>query len=190
MIIKSMVPVTNHHDFHVQMQINHNNDYAAILFGSKQENGEKSLTLKPGTEYEIELSMNGKKSTSDFQKLSLAQRNCRLTHEILQNATYKVYTKANCEYDCKVSLAFNLCNCIPVEFVNNINNAEKCDIFGKTCFMDMIENMTHSSRNLCPHCIDECDKTVYSKKVIKSVEMKLKHVGTSCNDYICGYLTK
>ena len=122
-----MVPVTNHHDFHVQMQINHNNDYAAILFGSKQENSEKSLTLKPGMEYEIEISMNGKKSTSDFQKLSLAQRNCRLAHEILQNATYKVYTKANCNYDCRVSLAYNLCNCIHLAlFKSNVELTNQC----------------------------------------------------------------
>ena len=128
-----------------------------------------------------------KKSTLDFQKLSLNQRKCRLSHEILQNATYEVYTKANCRYDCKVTLAFNECNCIPVEFVNTISNAEICEIFGKTCFMNMIENMTHASRNLCPHCIDECDKTVFSNKVIKSVFMELSSAqNIPCNDYICG----
>ena len=182
-----MVPITSHHDFNVQMQINQNKDYAAILFGSKQEKGQKSITLKPGTEYEIEVSMDGKISTPDFQKLSLNQRKCRLSHEILQNATYEVYTKANCRYDCKVTLAFKECNCIPVEFVNTIDNAEICDIFGKTCFMNMIENMTHESRNLCPHCIDECDKTVFTNNVIKSVFMELSSAqNIPCNDYICG----
>ena len=94
MIFKSMIPITSHHDFNIQMQINQNEDYAHILFGSQQENEQKSLTLKPGNEYEIEVSMKGTKSTSDFQKLSLDQRKCRLSHEILQNATYKNYTKA------------------------------------------------------------------------------------------------
>ena len=93
-VIQSMIPITSHHDFNVQMQINQNEDYAHILFGSQQENEHKSVTLKTGIEYEIEVSMVGKKSTPEFRKLPLEQRNCRLSHEILQNATYKKYTKA------------------------------------------------------------------------------------------------
>ena len=89
-----MIPITSHHDFNIQMQINQNADYAHILFGSQQENAQKSMTLKPGYEYEIEVSMDRKKSTPDFRKFTLEQRNCRLSHEILENATYKYYTKA------------------------------------------------------------------------------------------------
>ena len=77
-----------------------------------------------------------------------------------------------------------------------MNDVDKCDIFGKTCFLRMVDNIVHDSRNLCPQCIDECDKTVYSKTSIKSENITLPELSNydsttvSCNKYICGDETK
>ena len=120
----------------------------------------------------------------------------RLDHEIFDNSTHPIYTKANCIFDCKVNLAFTTCKCIPWDFVNNIQGAEECDIFGRTCFFNMIETLSHGSDEKCSHCIEECDSIKYRRRVIKETKLDLVKEEHSyekwrvwfsvfCNKYVC-----
>ena len=54
---------TGHMDFSVQLQIHQNKEFAQILYTGDQDEKVKSVALKPGYEYTIELSPNGQKST-------------------------------------------------------------------------------------------------------------------------------
>ena len=105
----------------------------------------KSLSLEPGHEYIIKLDPYGQLSTEDFKAMLLEKRNCRLDYEIFENATHPVYTKANCKFDCYINSAFKTCKCVPWDFVNRIQGAEECDIFGRTCFFNMIESLAHGT---------------------------------------------
>ena len=168
------------------MQVQERKGFPSILFGSNQEKDKKSITLKPGHEYIIELDPYGQMSTDDFKTMSLEQRQCRLYKEVLDDFTHPIYTSTNCRYDCYVKMAFDNCKCIPWDFVNKINGAEECDIFGRTCFFNMIETLTHGSGHNCQHCIEECDWVRYRKVVVEAEKLEWERINIrrSNNKYI------
>ena len=136
-----MIPRTKHRDFNIQLQVNENKRLPQILHSSFQEKTTKSLTLKPGYEYKIEISMDGQIGTNGFQDLPLIQRNCRLNHEINKDSIFKVYSKSNCMYECYVKKAYESCQCVPWDFLHNNANASECDIFGRTCFYSQMKKL-------------------------------------------------
>ena len=88
-----MMPRTNHFNYAIQMQINDNHDLPQILFSQDQDLNTRSLNLKPGHVYEIEVSADGQVSTSGFKKLSLEVRNCRLEDEVEKGSLFKLYSQ-------------------------------------------------------------------------------------------------
>ena len=168
-----MMPRTSHEKVGLQIQVQGHKAFPNVLYGGNQEQSMKSMSLEPGFEYIIELDPNGQLSTDDFKSMSLEKRQCRLDHEIFVNSTHPIYTKANCEFDCYVNLAFETCKCVPWDFVNTIQEATECDFFGRSCFFNMIETLTHESYQNCNHCIDECDSIKYRRKVIKETKLDL-----------------
>ena len=188
-----MMPRTSHHDFKVQMQITEGKGFPQILYGIDQDKDQRSIILEPGFEYEIELHPYGQISSEDFKDETLEKRGCRLNNETMERSTHPVYTKDNCLYDCHVQQAYNVCQCVPWDFVNTISESSECDIFGRTCFFNVIENLTHSQDELCTHCIEECDWVKYRQKVIRSESISLHTEdkdaeydgGRYCNKYFC-----
>ena len=182
-----MLPRTTHHDFNVQMQIHEAKGFPQILYGVNLDEDLRSISLEPGHEYLIELQPYGQMSSEDFKDMSREKRKCRLIHETYEDATYPIYTKDGCLYDCHVKKAFNDCLCVPWDFSNNLKNATECDIFGRTCFFNKIANFSHTMENKsCSHCEEECDWIQY-KRVVKQ-KQSIKLVGNDykkCNEYIC-----
>ena len=180
------MPRTIHRNFGIQLQVQENKDFTKILFGSNQEEDKKSISLTPGYEYNIVLDPYGQYSTNDFKGMSLDKRQCRLDHETFDHSTHPIYTKANCEFDCHVKLASESCQCVPWDFVNKFQGSEECDIFGRTCFFNMMETLAHKSDENCTHCIEECDYIKYRRSLGKSNSLKLQNHGYKhCNKYIC-----
>ena len=180
------------------MQISEGKGFPQILHGIDQDKNQRSISLKPGFEYEIELHPHGQISSPDFREMSLEKRGCRLSHETMESSTYQVYTKDNCLYDCRVQQAYKICQCLPWDFVNTISESTECDVFGRTCFFNVMENMTHSRDEFCSHCIEECDWVKYRRKIIGSESIMLKgaeddydedynegYVGRYCCKYFC-----
>ena len=191
-----MMPRTSHHDFKVQMQIHEQKDFPRILYGLNQDLDQRSVSLKPGYEYSIELYPYGQVTTDEFEKLSQDKRDCHLRHETFANSTHPIYTKANCIYDCLVLQAFETCKCVPWDFANNIKGADECDIFGRTCFFNKIERLTHKQVKTCSHCMFECEWIRYRRRVRQSKSLALtmnRTIKTGkdsydkyiCNHYVC-----
>ena len=131
-----------------------------------------SLILKSGYEYEIKVMPKVIETTTAFKKMNLEQRKCKLSHEVEKNSIFKVYTQQNCKYECYVKEAESLCQCIPWDFMHQNEMAEECDIFGRTCFYNAMENISKSS-NLCNDCVKECDYITYDGIVIRETKNKL-----------------
>ena len=191
-----MSPRTNHRDFKVQIQIHEQKGFPKILYGLNQDLDQRSISLKPGHEYKIELYPYGQVTTDDFKAMSIDKRGCRLGHKTLSNATHPIYTRDNCIYDCLVLEVYKTCRCAPWDFMNNIKDAEECDIFGRTCFFNMIERLTHIQVESCSHCMSECDWIRFRRKVgqINSLALTRNKTETVkdiskikflCNHYIC-----
>ena len=146
--------------------------------------------MKPGYEYSIEVTITGQTPTEGFHSLSLQQRNCRFDHETHENSLFKIYSQANCEYECYVKKSFDFCGCIPWDFIKVDESAPECDIFGRTCFFHAIEKLKHDQSVYCPHCIEECHHISFRTRITKSTPLALKKVGLlneECNDqmYFC-----
>ena len=195
-----MLPRTNHHDFNVQLQVQEGKGFPQILYGIDQDRNQRSISLKPGYEYVIELRPYGKVSTDEVKEMPMGKRKCRLIHETLDGSTHPLYIKDNCLYDCHVQKASEVCQCVPWDFANMVKNGKEYDIFGRTCFFNMIENLTHVTDETCLHCEEECDWIRYRRKVIRSesISLELKSGGhllfddifldgtqEYCNKYIC-----
>ena len=181
-----MLPRTTHGDFNIQMQIHESKGFPQILYGVNQDEDLRSISLKPGYEYLIELQPYGQVSSEDFKEMSLKKRKCRLMHETIAGATHPIYTRRNCLYDCHIQKAFETCFCVPWDFTKNVKHAKECDIFGRTCFFNKIANLTHTmERDSCSHCEDECDWIQYKRVVKEKQSIKLANYLESCNKYIC-----
>ena len=62
------------------------------------------------------------------------------------------------------------CNCTPWDFIVKERNQE-CDIFGRTCFYNAMENLLQNDTNLCHHCIMNCDFLKFRKELIRKEEI-------------------
>ena len=138
-----MLPRTSHHNFDVQFQIQEGKGFPQILYGIDQDKDDRSITLKPGHEYVIELYPYGQVSANGIIDVPLEKRQCRMNHETFEDSSHPIYTKDNCLYDCHVKKAYQVCKCVPWDFANKIMEGKECDIFGRTCFFNKIENLTH-----------------------------------------------
>ena len=67
-----------------------------------------------------------------------------LENEVFDDSIFKTYTAKNCKYECHVKLAEKMCKCIPWDYLHNKKSVE-CDIFGRTCFYNAMENLTIST---------------------------------------------
>ena len=125
-----------------------------------------SLTLKSGYEYVIEVKPKIIETTPAFKRMNIEQRKCKLHHEIEENSLFNVYTQQNCKYECYIKEAESHCKCIPWDFMHQNAQAKECDVFGRTCFFNVLEN-TSKSIDLCRDCVKECDYVTYDGIVIK-----------------------
>ena len=186
-----MIPRTSRHNFDVQLQVQENKGFPQILYGINQDKDQRSMSLKPGNEYVIELYPYGQVSTDGIMDVPLEKRKCRLDHETFKDSSHPVYTKDNCLYDCRTKKAYETCKCVPWDFANKIREGEECDIFGRTCFFNVMEDLTHKVDESCSHCIDECDWIKYRRKIIEdseiSLTMKYSKSKEACNKYMCVY---
>ena len=127
--------------------------------GQMSENGDydfhtNSITLKAGHEYYFDVTPIGQKSTENLKILNIEQRNCSLEGELNGLSMFKKYSINNCKYECHVTRAKNECQCIPWDFVNNgTTTMDECDVFGRTCFFNWMENLAQSPIDHCSHCI-------------------------------------
>ena len=106
--------------------------------------------------------------SSDFKKLSPTERNCVIKEDEFYSGTFKAYNINNCKYECQVKKAQDLCQCIPWDFIDHESDKLECDVFGRTCFFNAMQNLSHLHINSCPHCKDDCEFTKY-RTLVKDV---------------------
>ena len=90
-----------------------------------------------------------------------------------EDTAYKVYSKGNCLYDCLISKTFDICQCIPWDFIHKIKDVPECDIFGRTCFFNGYGNLTKVSntKDICPYCDDDCESIWFKKTIQKETRL-------------------
>ena len=164
----------------VRLKFHQANQIPDLLENNRLQNyfSTPSLTLKNGYEYEIKVIPKVIETTSAFKKMNLDQRKCKLSHEVEENSIFKIYTQQNCKYECYIKKAESFCNCIPWDFMHQNAMAKECDIFGRTCFYNAMENIS-KSRNVCDDCVKECDYITYDGVVIRETKSNLFEIKRS-----------
>ena len=151
----------------IQMLIHPPNEMAQILHDENQYHSTRSFTLKRGHEYTFEVSIDGRIVTKNFKELPLDKRNCRLRNEVEQTSWFKSYAKGHCKFQCRAMAAYNTCGCIPWD-IYHVGTYPECDVFGRTCFMNVMENITHTP-GICEECFDDCQYLRYRFEMIDVV---------------------
>lgn len=148
----------------VKLQIHQSGDVGLLtdIYFTKYT---ESINLKPYHEYYIDIVPIGSRSSNSLKSLNIEDRNCHLEDEVQENSMFKKYSQANCIYECSTHLAKDVCQCIPWDFLHDEKylSAPECDVFARKCFFLAVENFTKSADQLCPHCIEACDVTIYNK---------------------------
>ena len=147
-------------------------EFAKMLHADTFDYSMISETLKANHEYFFRVTPYGQVTSEEVKALDVEQRGCQSEDESLPSSIFKIYRKKNCEYECKVDLATSICKCIPWDFISNANTKE-CDIFGRTCFYNAIENMTQSNHH-CKHCIEDCDSIEFKRELNEERELSHK----------------
>ena len=148
----------------ILFQVHAPHELAQMLGSNTQSSGLETLTLKAGNEYTIELDPNGRLFTERFTSLDFEERGCYLKSEAKYTSDWlKDYSKPNCKYECMITKAYETCGCVPWEYIHPFENTAECDVFGRTCFKNVIKNVSYSENNLCLHCIDSCGFLEYQK---------------------------
>ena len=129
------------------------------------------MELKAGTEYVIRITPQKQMTTASYRSLHTSIRNCLLESETPANSSMKIYTKTNCQFECKIKNAAEKCQCLPWDFnfLTIDKDFSECDVFGRTCFYNI---MNMKLNNSCLYCQDQCKFTNYLKKVISEIDIK------------------
>ena len=162
----------------IQFQVHSTKNLAQILLAS-QDDTTRSVTLKGGMEYTFKIHPTGQIAQEAFKELSLEQRNCRLAGEVTKDSVFKKYSRNNCWYECKIIMASNTCGCVPWDFLTTNKSMRECDVFGRTCFLNKIEELTHLSKEdfnilshrICYPCNKDCEYMKYHIKLHKEEKL-------------------
>ena len=80
---------------------------------------------------------------------------------------FKLYTESNCRYECRLNWAKEMCKCAPWDFMHGSDQKE-CDVFGRTCFYQTMEDLARDSYDHCSQCIRGCDYIKYKREIFES----------------------
>ena len=167
----------------VQFKIHQSNEFANLYQDTNTMfRSNHTLILNAGYEYSIDIEPQVVQTTDSFKKMSFSQRKCKLQSETEDNSIFKFYTMKNCQYECNIKMAEQICHCIPWDFIHNLQEAQECDLFGRTCFYNAMEKITKSNdQNHCQKCIKECDYATYQAEVTRQIKIPVDNIAGPYN---------
>ena len=146
----------------IDLKIHPSNEVAEFALNDNYESNLVPLTLNGGYEYFIDITSSITQVSDEYLSTDLKERQCfGLDDSLPSSSTFKIYTRANCKYDCLIKKAQELCQCIPWDFIDNKSTKTECDVFGRTCFFNSLKNESQSQTKVCPHCLDNCENVKY-----------------------------
>ncbi|XP_049782021.1 sodium channel protein Nach-like [Schistocerca cancellata] len=128
----------------------HSNDEIPVLDVSPQHEWTQKISM-------IAFSAKETYTTEDARQLSIRQRRCVFADEI-KLETDSIYTYSACTSQCRMRLAFTLCNCVPTFYRPN-KPYKSCDAEGLKCLAHHYKKFLDKNRHC--HCELGCKNTVY-----------------------------
>ncbi len=98
----------------VQLKLQSPAELPSILHEANHATDLISIPLEAGNEYDIKIVAKSQMVTERFKALDLFDRQCLLKEEVSDSKWFKFYNLNNCQYECKVKLAYRLENGIKI----------------------------------------------------------------------------
>ena len=81
-------------------------------------------------------------ATQDLHKVDIEARKCKFSDEAAPESIFKNYSHNACKFECKIKFAEDKCHCTPWNIPPSSDSPTICDLYGNTCFHDMMEEPT------------------------------------------------
>ena len=94
---------------------------------------EMQMTVDSVKAYKVRIDAEVRDAEENVRSKTVAKRNCKFHDEISDLVFFKVYSRQNCLFECKIKIAARTCGCTPWNFPAS-NNENICNIFGNICF--------------------------------------------------------
>lgn len=123
-----------------------------------------------GASLEVLISVEIIESDEDLKQISLKDRRCYFKDE-RELKFFKVYTKSNCERECRSFVTFENCGCVLFYLIRN-QTMKICDIAGTECAWQY-ENFNFEMTFLLDNsevckCLPTCDSITYNYDILSS----------------------
>ena len=119
---------------------------------------ELMVNINPGYKSTLRIIPSQTITSHDTVHLPKETRGCQFQHENADLTIFKVYTEANCIFECKLNIAHDNCHCMPWDFPHFNNSVATCDRFGGLCFKHFMEYA--DTMRQCK-CHPDCTITTY-----------------------------
>ena len=118
------------------------------------------IELKPGYHIMIRVTPTIIETSKNFEKYDFQTRKCKLNYESKESTILRKYSRTGCEYECAMSEASKICQCLPWFYPNNFSVLPMCEMFGAKCF-DMIMSNEDYYKKCSEECLEDCKGTSY-----------------------------
>ena len=120
---------------------------------------ELAINVKAGYISTIRITPSQTVTSPDTLHMPKEHRGCQFQHENDDMTIFKVYTEANCNFECKLKIALENCHCMPWDYPHFNDSVATCDRFGGLCFKMFLD---HDETMKQCQCLPDCTTTTYS----------------------------
>ena len=124
---------------------------------------QEGFEIRPGHHNIITLMATKVDAEDNMQKLDKTARNCIFYDESSFLKLFKTYTYANCLFECSLLTAKEKYNCIPWYFPISDEPTNICNPWESREFFDYMNSIKGGN---CPHCLPECNNTIYDTSIV------------------------
>ena len=137
------------------------------------EIGGNGIRVQSGYETTIRINLMELYSDESIKGIDIGKRNCLFSDENEKSKLFLHYSKQNCELECKLDYAENLCGCRPWDYPRSQKQSKNdkeqpiCDFFSSSCFRSAMkhENMQHICFETCPSSCNAVQYTISTERV-------------------------
>ena len=122
-----------------------------------------TVSIEPGYKTSVVITPSQIVTSPNTKHLSKEERRCQFHDENEDLIIFKVYTEANCNFECKLKIAFDKCQCVPWDYPKLNDSMVTCDRFGRICFKRILE-LPQTTKNCS--CLSDCTTTMYRVPLI------------------------
>ena len=145
-----------------------------------------AMSVKAGTITRVRITPAYTSSAPGLQgALGIDDRACRYRDENEMLKIFANYTRSGCRFECMLERAHGSCGCTPWNFPYiGKGEMEICDLFGSTCFYDLMADIGYGEQCACEEDCDEVSFTQFETSTMLNAD----ELCTDPNSWVYKYM--